>query len=1133
MIDKMLSRPVTVLMIFLALAGLAGFALTRLPVELAAEIDYPRLSVATVWANASAEMVERRITTAVEQVCTTIGGMQRVSSVSREGQSQVEVEFQKGRDMDLARLELSEKIRSLAPLLPQGARPPELQRYVPREFSGLQGFLTFQLYGSASLMRLQDYAEEFIRPALLGVNGVASVTIQGGAEREIQMTVDAARLQGMGLTPGDIEEALASAQISAPAGGLEAAGRRQALYAGQRLEGYDDLHALTAHRTGQTGDAALRPIPLSELGTLQDTIAAPWSIVRINGKPALTVQVDKEPGINMIRTAKRVEAVIARIATALPPGLALEKIDDKSREIGAEISELTGKALFSALCILLILWLCFRSLLQAGILFLAVIFSAAGGVLFLAASGIGLNILTLAALTLSFGVIVDNAVVILENIQRHFIAEDEADYSTSISAGAREMRLPLLAATLTTVGGLLPVTFLPEQMRGYIVQFAVTTAVVLLFSYLVAMTLIPVALQAWQRSRLASVHARPVRGGRRAHAAGRGPLPGANPAAAAPRNSTIAAPRNIAASLADAFSRTVRWNLAHRKTVLFGSLALLGLPFWALPDRLELHPHPGGPQPAVSAGGRAAPAPADSAWSGQIKANGIRIYNLLLANRVMIRARPWLNHLLGGTSHLFYKYVYKGDLWKYGTETYLMVYLVAPQGTEMARLDDYMRRIESALAPQRRAILRTSTYISGREAMLRVDFDAAQARTAVPLVIKDQLTALVAGTSGFDVSISGYGPGFYSGGGMSVNYTIQVLGYNYLRVREIAAQTAAILQRNARVADLKLDRLPWQAEEYELVGEIDRRALYRCRVELGDFIAALATRIGTGVITRNIDIGAERIPFRLVSAAQGGRSRTAAGDLDIGGLLESTLIVKRARLRCGEVLRIRPQPVMAEIKRENQQYSRYISFEFKGPQKSGDRFVAGVVNSIKTPPGYLVRQPDSWLVFGQQEKIPFLQIAALSILLVFMITASLYESLRKPFIILFSVPMSLTGLFAAFWLFDVNFGRSGYAALIFLVGLSVNNGIILVDRIGLMLRRQRGSAGQVAALIAAATTQRARPILITTLTTIAGFLPFVIKADPFSFWYGFSFAVISGLTASTLLTLLVMPVLYRVLSRDA
>jgi multidrug efflux pump subunit AcrB len=348
-------------------------------------------------------------------------------------------------------------------------------------------------------------------------------------------------------------------------------------------------------------------------------------------------------------------------------------------------------------------------------------------------------------------------------------------------------------------------------------------------------------------------------------------------------------------------------------------------------------------------------------------------------------------------------------------------------------------------------------------------------------------------------------------------------------VKQIAQNISEILSQNPRVADIELDRLPWRAKEYEVVAYIDREKLSRYGVDVSDLIYFIAGKLRVSVENLNLRLQNEDVKLKIAISESGRNLK----DVDVRELLDASLVVKGKSVKLSDVLIIELAPTMPEIRRENQQYTRYITFNFRGPYHYGYKFTDAVIKSVKVPPGYEVKRPDYFFIIGEKERIPLILIAFVSVLIVFMITASLYESLRKPFVIILSVPMSLIGLFLVFYIFDVNFGRGGYAGLILLIGLSVNNGIILVDKISRALesRNVKPHESSYDEVIAHASLQRVRPILITNLTTIAGFLPFIFTKNVYSLWYPFSVAVSGGLLFSMFVILLFVPSLYKIIAK--
>lgn len=1058
-----MDRPVAVIMMHLMIGALGVFSVTRLPVELSPEIDFPQLSVVTSWPGASSEMVVRSVTVPIEEVAWTVYGVKNVNSISSTGESVVSVEFDKNVDLDFARIELLERLSGLRSQFPEGVGVPAISKFVPAEFASLQGFMSYNLYGNMNLVEIQKYAEENIKPVLMGIKGVSNVRIMGGAKREIYILLNRERLGSLGISASNVVNQVQAGTSAIPVGEISRNGERYFVYTGFKISMVRDLSQLLLEKTSG--------VRLGEVARIIDSISTPDSYVRINGKPSVTIEISREPGTNMLEVERYVEKKVAEVSSILPQSLKLVKILDKTVDMQNEMSELATKSLISVIAILLIILLFFRKIVVSLLVVLSVAFSLSGGLIFLSASGIGLNVLTMAALALSIGIVIDNNVVVVESMIREMENLGSLDKSGGkikilLHGAVREVKLPLVAATLTTTGALLPVYFLPENLKPYFIQFAETASIVLLTSIIVAFTFVPVSVMLTVRTKLYQMN---VEG-------------------------------NFIRRLKRLYIRTEVFILRHRKIAVLFVIWVIGIPVWLLPDRIE------------SSNGLQK--------SSALIRHLVEIYNLTIGSDFYQSIRPYIDYSLGGSTNLFFKHVYKGELWRFGGETYLVVYIEAPEGTPIERIDEFARQIENALKPYAREIKRYTTRVSNVEATVRVDFDAKHTQTSIPFVIKNKITSLVAQTGGFSVGVSGFGPGYWSGGGLLPTFTIEARGYNYDRVKEIARQVSKFLSRNPRVDNIRIDRLPLSSESYEVVATINRRSLQSAGGTVFDFVQEFMPEVASDAGKIYVDIGNHPVLTTVKYSNFQNTSLESVG--------ERVLNVNNRLVRLGKLVDIAVAPVMPEIQRKDQQYVRYITFDFRGPYKFGDVYTDGVIKSFSLPPGYELKRGGYFFSFEKTQAVPLVLLGLLSVLIVFMVTASLYESYKKPLVVILSVPMSLVGLFSIFYLVDANFGRGGYAAVLFLIGLSVNNGILLVDKISRESIEEKSNLFE--ARIANAASFRLRPILITTVVTIAGFAPFVVSSNVYSFWYTFSLGVIGGILVSTPMILLFMPSFYRIAS---
>ncbi|MBM4167799.1 MAG: efflux RND transporter permease subunit [Ignavibacteria bacterium] len=1046
--SRFLKRPVAVCMFYAALVVGGIFAFTRLPLELAPSKEFPRLSIVTGWGSASPETVEMFITAPIEEIANTVRGVRSVSSTSEEAKSVVDVEFEPTVDMNYARLELNEKLAAFSEGLPPGVSIPTVERYIPKDFRDLQGFLSYSLYGTRSASELQRYAEERIAPFLMAIKGISRVQIYGGESREVQIEIDPLRMAAYGITAEEISRRLRDSQLNTSLGALDRGSGRRFVALRNNISSLDDIKNLNiaALPTGSI-------VRLSDVGIVRDSLAETRSYYRINGAPTVTIIIDKEPGTNALKLANHVFTRVDEIQEALPMDLTLHKTSDKSQQMRDELDKLYGKVIISLICIFVVLVLFLRNLTAPIIILSSIFFSLAGTFLFFWLFGIGLNLLTLAGLVLGFGRLVDDSIVVLENINRHQEAESGDPYA-SVPRSVREVALPVVASTFTTVGALLPIHFLPEDLKPYFVDFSIAVTVSLLMSLVVSFTLIPTISC---RSTLRALSFTPL-------------------------DWLGTKSLNLYRTL---LSRALAW----RKTAIACTIWLFGLPVWLLPDKIE----------------------SETVFA--------EMYNSTIGSETYRSMKPYVDYTLGGASHLFFTKVPRGEVWDYGTSTYLVIWVRFPQGTEIERYNQVALDVERETMIDMDGIEKVTTRVLPDFAVVRIDFKESAAVTAIPYEIKNRLVVFAAQTGGATISVAGFGPGFFSGGESVPSFYVKVLGYNYSRVKEIAQEFQERIERNLRIAEVDIDRSfgRWN-RTHQLVIDLDRIAIADHNLTVAEVIRAIRTHTRGALDYSFVHLDGERYPYSIKYAGY--------RDFSVDDLQNTIIVNSRGdQVRLSQLILFDERRVPSKILRENQQYMRWISFEYRGPYRFGDQFVDASIKAMPLPSGYSFDRSFGWLKEESQQSM--LWIAVVAIIIVFMVTASLYESIKKPFIILLTIPFSFLGLFLSFYFVDIPFGRGGYAAVILLIGIVVTNSIVLVDYIS---KHVRVDSSYLESLIEAS-SRRVRPILMTTLTTIMGLVPLMIGGDKQSLWYSLSIGTTGGLISSVVLTLIVVPVVYALAHR--
>jgi HAE1 family hydrophobic/amphiphilic exporter-1 len=1031
MIRLSLRRPVAVAMTYVGVALLGVAAWRNIPIELLPETALPRLSITAQWPGASPETTEALLTAPIEAEVQQVRGVSRIESISEErygtGAATIQVEFARGTEMDFARLDLSERLAALEERLPPAVYGVRVEPYVPEAFrEQVRPFLRYTVTGPFTPEALRSYVDETLAPAVAQLGGVATVLAEGGRARLLEIEIDPGRMQALGLTPQTVRRRIAEMELVGEAGIIERGGFLYALALRQRPEASADVRRLPV-----LADHG-RVVRLEDVATVRDTYEEPRAHYRIDGLPAVSFTVYKEIGVNSVAVAERVKAKLAELEAVHPPEVRLLLDEDESAAIRAQLTDLRLRALIAATVIFVVLLLFLRSLRSAAIVFATIAFSILITVNLIYFGGLSLNVLTLMGLAMGFGLIVDNAIVVLENIYRRRTLGEPA--VEAAEHGAREVVLPVLAATLTTLVVLIPFVYLQGELRVFYVPLAVVVGFSLLASLFVAFSFIP-ALGARMLREFN------VRGAKFQEDEGQGTS-------------------NVARG-------------------------------------------------ASTRGGRLM--------------GGVTGWTLRFPRLTVVLALA----ALGGSFYLFDRYVNRGVVWGRwgGDDSYIAINISLPRGEELARTDELTRYFEARLGAMPE-VERFVSRVQPQYASLRVTFPDSLERTAVPVMIKEQMVAFSHQFGGTEVRVYGYGPSFYGGGGSPPNYSMRVLGYDYETARQIAEDLGRRLTRFSRIQDVDTNSSGrWfdRDRATELVVRLDRGRLalhgLSARDVVGHVRAAVAGSEGRGSM---MHLGGEEVRF-AVKLADHHR-------MDVLALRELLLAAPSGQgVRLGDVARIEEREVLSRILREDQQYQRTVAYEFRGPAKLGDRVHEAVIAATRLPPGYTLVGREEWR-WSREEQEQIYGVLAVSLLLVFMVTAALFESLRQPLVVLLTVPMALIGVFLIFFYTGASFTREAYIGAIMMGGIVVNNAILLVDHVN-GLRRRGGLALRDAIL--QGTLERTRPILMTSATTIFGLLPLVLFTEyaDANIWNALGYALIGGLASSTLLVLTVTPALYLLFER--
>ena len=476
--DTSIKRPVFATMVIMSFMVLGVVSMTRLGIDLFPEVNFPFVNITVVYPGAGPEEVESLVTRPLEDAVSGINGVKRVISTSTEGVARVGIELRLEVDPQAATAEVREKVAAIRGLLPQDIEDPTIQRF---DVAALP-IMTYAVGSSQSsdLTRLQ--VEDDLKPLLEQIDGVAAVQVNGGEVREIQINLDPRRLEALGLPLSQVAAKLAAENLDVPGGQVKRDGRAISLRTKGEFETLDEIeNVILRSDAGST-------VRLKDLGTVIDGYEEKSSTTRLNGTDAVSFSVQKQSGANTVEIADRVEATLARIAPSFPQ-LQIRPVHNDADFIKENVRDVRGHIIFGGLMAVLIIFVFMRDWRSTLISALALPTSVIATFFFMWAVGFTINMMTLMALSLVIGILIDDAVVVRENIYRHL--EHGEDPVTAARKGTAEIGLAVMATTFTILAVFLPVGFMTGIVGQFFKSFALTIAFAVAMSLLVAFTLDP------------------------------------------------------------------------------------------------------------------------------------------------------------------------------------------------------------------------------------------------------------------------------------------------------------------------------------------------------------------------------------------------------------------------------------------------------------------------------------------------------------------------------------------------------------------------------------------------------------------------------------------------------------------
>lgn len=1025
------------------LLGIIGLVLIpRLPVQLQPQVVGQTIYVSYSWPGMGAEVVEKECTSPIEGSLAAIRGVSRIQSDSYEGRGTVRVSFKKGVDMDAARFEAAGLMRSMHSRLPDGVSLPRVS-YSGSGSDDDPRLLVYTVNGEGSPYELQAYVEKIIVPQISSLSDISSVYAYGAARPEWELVYDKHVLRGFGLTEQQLNTAIRGflsrrelGRVVVERGGDERSS--SLVLSGWGTEAFDWNEVVVGRSNG-------RIIWLTDVAEPRLKEPLPASYYRVNGLSSIYLVVHSAKGANQVNLAQKVRSVVGELTPAFPDNFSLLVNFDASEEIALEVRKIISRALLALLVLLVFVLVVSRNFRYLLIIALSLLANLSVALIFFYFLGIEIHLYSLAGITVSLGMIIDNTIVMADHIRHH---------------GNRRAFLAVLAATLTTMGALIVIFFLKEEQRMNLTDFAVVMVVNLAVSLAVALFLVPALLQ-----RL------PVK-----PAAGR----------------FIMRRRRRVLRFTQGYGRFLLFCGRHRRAAVFMMLWAFGFPVFLLPDKLEAKRNE------------------ELKWYQQW-------YNHSLGHPTYVsELKPWVNRIMGGSWYWFTSYYAGGALNWDAARTRLYARGSMPDGSSIHQMNEVFRILENHLAGLEEVELFTTHIYSIDNAALEITFRPEEEHGAFPHQLKDQLIRLANQIGSADFSIYGVGQGFsnayYEG---LRNNRISFRGYNYDLLLEQAAVFKDSLLKHPRIQEVIIQTgSSWRGKpRYGFVMGLDADGLARVDASLRDVYGALLFQSPRELRVGMAPSEEGAVPVFL-------RER-AAGSASVWDMHHSLLEASGGAYRLKDIGFLKRERTGDRIQKQNQEYLLLVEYDFIGPwelnRRVRERFVESLSASL--PVGFSVHDQSGGGGWRKEEKSQYwllLLVAAV----VFVLCALLFESLLQPLAVLSAIPVAFIGLFLTFAVFEINFDQGGYAAMILLCGLTVNAALYIVnDFNNLRVKSGRSSLS----LFVKAFNHKIIPILLTTLSTILGLLPFLLAGPEEGFWFSLAAGASGGLLFSLLAVLIWLP----------
>ena len=1036
--------PFTLIVTFVCLS-LVGLALMPLlPVKLSPSRTLPGLTVSFTMPGNSSRVIEAEVTSRLEAMLSRVKGVKGINSTSDNGSGSITLEMDKHADMDATRFEVSTIVRQTWPQLPEGVSYPQIHASRSNT-NASRPFMTYTLNAPSAPFLIQRYAEENIKPVLGQLKGVYKVDLTGATPMEWQLEYDNVQLSQLGITLSDIQSAISGhyekeflgiCSIEKGTNGREwirlvrtATGKETEFHPG-------DIRLKTA-------DGTL--VGLDKLVKVMHVEAEPTSYYRINGLNSIYLNLTAEETANQLELSKQVKQKMFELEQKMPAGYEVHIGYDATEYIQKELDKIYFRTGLTILILLVFVALITWNLRYLFLIVTSLSVNIAIAFIFYYAFGLEMQLYSLAGITISLNLVIDNTIVMTDHIRnRHNL----------------KAFVSVLAATLTTVGALVIIFFLDDKLRLDLQDFAAVVIINLLVSLFVALFFVPAMIE---KIKLIDTKKKQLR-------------------------SWVKRP---AVHFSRVYQRLIGWFCRYRVLACILLVLAFGLPVFLLPEKME--------------------------------GEGIvaEYYNKVFNNSTYKeKVKPIVDKALGGSLRLFVDKVYSGSYFNRDEgETVLSITATMPNGTTLEQMNVLIKKMETYLTEFKEIKQFQTSIYSSRRASIQVYFTKEHQHSGFPYTLKANVISKALQLGGGSWGVYGLqDQGFSNDVRESAgSFRVKMYGYNYDELAYWGEKLKEKLLGHRRIKEVTINsEFSWWKDDYsEFFLDLDKHRLAKENITGMQLFTALRPVFGRDISCGTIVYDNQPEVLRLTSHQ--------SSEYDVWSLANIPFQINGKNYKLADFATVEKGASPQKVAKEDQQYRLCLQYEYIGSGEQGRKLLKKDLEEFNAglPMGYVAEdEQQSWSWGKKDNKQYALLLIVISI--IFLTTSILFNSLKQPLAIIFVIPISYIGVFLTFYLFGLNFDQGGFASFVLLCGITVNASIYILNEYN-AVRRRFPKLVPVRAFVKA-WNAKIVPIFLTVVSTILGFIPFMVGTGKEAFWFPLAAGTIGGLAMSIVGIFIFLPI---------